>query len=231
MIIAMIPSMQQLLADRRRRRFVVAGIAVLFTALVVWLESLYEEGRPHHVDARVHAWFQALRDAGGRSSPLNVMVDQITALGGEVVLALIVIGGAAFLATIRHYPLMLFWLAAIISGRVLNVALKLICGHARPGEAAVLLGMNNDSFPSGHAMMSLIVYLLAAVLLAPHVPTQSGRVFLIVFAILLSLVIGVSRLHLGVHVLSDVAAGWLMGAAWVALCWTARDVTLSRRDI
>ncbi|MEX0717894.1 MAG: phosphatase PAP2 family protein [Planctomycetaceae bacterium] len=231
MMVAMIAGIHTLFEDRRRRRLVWAAVAVVFSAIVVWLEGLYEEGRPHHVEARIHAWFQTMRAEGGKGGTLNVLMDQVTALGGEAVLAILTVGGAVFLATVRRHALMLFWIAAVILGRALNIALKYLTAHARPGEAAVLIGIENDSFPSGHAMMSLVVYLLAAVLLVPHVPTRRGRIFLVVFALWLSIVVGFSRLHLGVHVLSDVVAGWLVGGAWVALCWTARDVILSRRQI
>ncbi|MEX0703747.1 MAG: phosphatase PAP2 family protein [Planctomycetales bacterium] len=223
--------MQTFLQDRRRRRLVLAAIAVLFVVIVVWLEGLYQGGRPHQIDAGIHAWFEKLRNEEGRQGTLNMLMDQVTNLGGEAVLGLITLGGAVLMATVRRTALMFFWLGAIVGGRLLNVALKVLASHARPGDAAVLIGIDNDSFPSGHAMMSLIVFLLSAVLLAPHVPTRQGRAFLIAFALGLSLVVGVSRLHLGMHVPSDVVAGWLLGGAWVALCWAARDVILSRRQI
>lgn len=75
------------------------------------------------------------------------------------------------------------------------------------------------SFPSGHALMSAVTYLtLGALLASVHSPARVKAYFLAV-AMVLTLLVGVSRVYLGVHWPTDVAAGWSVGAAWALMSW------------
>jgi undecaprenyl-diphosphatase len=77
----------------------------------------------------------------------------------------------------------------------------------------------NASFPSGHAMMSAVVFLTLGVLAARFAERKRLKVLALGSAVFLSLLVGISRIYLGVHWASDVLAGWSVGAAWAMICW------------
>ena len=79
----------------------------------------------------------------------------------------------------------------------------------------------NASFPSGHAMLSTVTYLTLGALLAQVMPKKRLKSFVFAVAVLLALIVGASRVYLGVHWLTDVLAGWALGAAWAMICWLA----------
>ena len=74
------------------------------------------------------------------------------------------------------------------------------------------------SFPSGHAMLSAVTYLTLGTMLARMDATLSGRTYIMCLATFLTVVVGTSRVYLGVHYPTDVLAGWALGAAWAILC-------------
>jgi undecaprenyl-diphosphatase len=106
---------------------------------------------------------------------------------------------------------------ALISTSVLNELLKALFHRARPpGDWLTLT--SGLSFPSGHAMTSMAFFLVLAVVLSSVGPARRARPLMVTAGILLSLVIGWSRVYLGVHYISDVLAGYLFGAVW-GLIW------------
>jgi undecaprenyl-diphosphatase len=115
----------------------------------------------------------------------------------------------------------LFVLSAILGGLLLSLALKV--GFERPRPDLVSHGsmIYTSSFPSGHSMLSAVVYLTGGALLAVLHTARRVRVYLIGCSVLATLLVGVSRVYLGVHWPSDVLAGWAAGAAWAAACWLA----------
>jgi membrane-associated phospholipid phosphatase len=118
--------------------------------------------------------------------------------------------------------------AAITGGMLLNLALKHLFDRARPGWADPLLALTDPGFPSGHTMMATIIYGFAAVFLIPRISSWPWRFAITTTAILLVLLIALSRMYLGAHYLSDVLAAMAAGTAWLALCLTA--VELLRRQ-
>ncbi|OYY70079.1 MAG: hypothetical protein B7Y47_10900 [Sphingomonas sp. 28-63-12] len=149
----------------------------------------------------------------------QVMLD-VTALGGETVLTLIVIVTAGFLALRRHW--LTFWLvlAGTISGSWAVGLVKTIVGRPRPALIDHLVEVWSASFPSGHAANSAIIYLTVTLLLMQIVESRAARWYMIAVAMLLVTAIGVSRVYLGVHWPSDVLAGWSFGTLWALGWWS-----------
>jgi undecaprenyl-diphosphatase len=86
-----------------------------------------------------------------------------------------------------------------------------------------------SSFPSGHSMLSAIVYLTGGALLASIHSVRRVRAYVIGCAVLAMLLVGSSRVYLGVHWPSDVLAGWAAGAAWAAACWLLAEWLKEKR--
>jgi undecaprenyl-diphosphatase len=143
----------------------------------------------------------------------------LTALGSPAVLILVT--GAAWLSLILAQQRAMAWvtLGSVLSGLGITVVLKNVFARSRPDaiyHAAVAAGY---SFPSGHAMMSAVVYLTLSVLIARTTRHAALRRCAVAIAALLSLLVGLTRIYLGVHWTSDVVGGWIVGAAWALGCW------------
>jgi undecaprenyl-diphosphatase len=110
--------------------------------------------------------------------------------------------------------------ASVIGAIILSQALK--AGYSRPRPDLVPHGARvyTMSFPSGHAMMSAAVYLTLAAILARTQKRARVKLFMILMAALITIMVGVSRVYLGVHWPTDVLAGWAGGAAWAIFCWS-----------
>lgn len=153
----------------------------------------------------------------------------ISLAGSPATMAVLFLVVAIVLATRRRWLALGGWAAAFVGGTALDVALKYIIHRPRPAGAAMFLRQFSYSFPSGHAMGSLLGYgMLAYVLVAFRVRGSAARGAIIVGAAVLVLAIGVSRLYLGVHYFSDVMGGYAAGVVWLAAC--VSGVEISRRQ-
>jgi undecaprenyl-diphosphatase len=167
----------------------------------------------------------ALRSAGDPSRPIGpawvkpASID-ITALGSVSVLTLITVLVTGFLLLERKFRAAGFIVGAIIGGTALNQFLKSCFNRDRPEVVPHLVEFSNSSYPSGHSMLSAIVYLTLASVAAQTVPNRWTRVYLISAALLLAFLVGLSRVIVGVHYPTDVLAGWIAGTAWALLCGT-----------
>ena len=137
----------------------------------------------------------------------------VTALGGVTVLMLISIIATVMLLIHARRLHALIFAATVVGAQVLSESIKAWIGRPRPNLVGHLDLVYSSSFPSGHAMMTPVVYLTAAGLLAAGMQRRSERVFLLVGAMLLTAAVGVSRVYLGVHWPSDVLGGWILGSA------------------
>lgn len=195
-----------------------AGFLVAL-ALAVGFGSLageMTEGETGALDKTIELAFRHPHDLATPIGPVflkTAMID-ITALGSETILALVTIAAVAFLLLRRRRRQAAFVAAAIAGGAVLSGILKSQFARARPDIVPHLVTVNSHSFPSGHAMNSAIVYLTIAVLIARSYRDRSSRTFIVGSALVATFTIGLSRVYLGVHWPSDVAAGWLVGGAW-----------------
>ncbi len=166
----------------------------------------------------------ALREPGDPTNPIgpawleHALLD-ITALGGYVILSMLVIGVAIYLIAAGKRGTALLVVGAVGSGTLLSETLKFGFARPRPDLVAHLAEVQSASFPSGHAMISAIAYLTLGVLLTRAHKQRRTKIIIMSYAILLTLMIGLSRIYLGVHWPTDVLAGWALGAAWSSLWW------------
>jgi undecaprenyl-diphosphatase len=178
------------------------------------------EGETQRFDERV---IRALRRPDDPSMPIGPPLlaesaRDLTALGGVAVLVLLIGVVAIFLAMERKYRVLVLVLVASIGGLLLSTLLKHVVQRERPSVVPHLSITMSSSFPSGHSILSAVVYLTLGVLLARTVKSTSTRVFIIVVASFLAILVGLSRIFLGVHYPTDVLAGWMAGLVWAVLC-------------
>jgi undecaprenyl-diphosphatase len=199
------------------------GSGILFFVLIAF-EVASRGGL--RLDARI---LIALRTPGDLAKPigppwmLQSAID-LSALGGFTFVWLFTAATSGYLALIRRWSALGIFLAAIVGASVLNALVKFSFHRARPEVVPHLAEVSNASFPSGHAMISAATYMTVGALLAHTQPSRAVRIYLLGLAAILSILIGLSRLYLGVHWPSDVLAGWTFGSAWALAFWI-----LSRR--
>ncbi|MER8752136.1 phosphatase PAP2 family protein [Mesorhizobium sp. M1050] len=202
-------------------------LAGLVIAAGLWgLEELIEVARaatPHAFDTEI---LLAFRKAGQPDSPigppwLEGAMRDITSLGSGSVVVLIVAAAIFYLLLIRRPATALFVFVAVAGGQVLSSLLKAGIDRPRPELVSHLANETTLSFPSGHAMLSAVTYLTLGALAARFLPGRTTKIYVLSLAVLTTLLVGVSRVYLGVHWPSDVLAGWCAGFAWAMLCWLA----------
>jgi undecaprenyl-diphosphatase len=200
-------------------------VAALLVVLGVWgFSEIYDEVREGDTQQLDSAILKAFRQPGNTDQLrgphwVQPVVQDVTALGGVVVLLLVVSSVAGFLLLSRRYHMMWMILAATLGAIVLNTTIKNLVDRPRPTVVKQLMEEQTHSFPSGHSAMSAAVYLTLGGLLAQTVSQRRLKLYFVSVALLLTLMIGVSRVALGVHYPTDVLAGWTTGLVWALLCW------------
>lgn len=196
--------------------FLLAGVLVAIAGvmLFVQLAGSVREGATQTFDESVMRWVGAhpLRDT------LQPIMVEITMLGtGSVVMAVVAVSGL-FLWLTRHKHSAVLLLVATFTGLILNNLLKM--GFDRPRPRLFEWGTHamTSSFPSGHAMSAATVYVTVAYLAARLQRRRWARWATVIFALVVVVLIAVSRVYLGVHYPSDVAAGVVLGTAWAGFC-------------
>ena len=135
---------------------------------------------------------------------------------------------AAFLAIRRHWILLSGWVAAFAGAGVLTTVLKNVIQRPRPIGADQFLHGESFSFPSGHALGSLIGYGMLAYLLVLPVDRRRQQLLIVAAAGVLIVAIGFSRLYLGVHYFSDIIGGYAAGLLWLSACISGLEVVRRR---
>jgi undecaprenyl-diphosphatase len=137
----------------------------------------------------------------------------------------IVVGAVAIYLLAKHnYAHLTVWIMGYLGAEILNAALKTVFNRPRPVFTNPLLTAANASFPSGHAMSSLVVYGLLAFFILLRVRGPVVRSVLILLTVALIILIGISRIYLGVHYFSDVMGGYIIGSAWLIVCISALNI-------
>lgn len=216
--------MRQTLWNRIEFSLLAAGIII---AGGLWgfveLSEIARDAAPHAFDTDI---LLAFRVAGEPNNPIGPLwleeaMRDITALGSASVLIYITAITIIFLCMTKRWGPALFMFVAVAGGQLLSSVLKLGIDRPRPDLVSHLAQVYTMSFPSGHAMLSAVTYLTLGALLARFLPGRATTVFVFAIAVLTTLMVGISRVYLGVHWPSDVLAGWCAGFAWATLCWVA----------
>jgi undecaprenyl-diphosphatase len=211
------------------RNWLGADLVVLvaaLTAAVALLAFLVIANRvadapPGAFDERV---LRGLRNPNDLSEPVgptwvHEAARDVTGLGGAPVLTLVTCAVLGYLIAGRHGSAAVLVFAATVGGGLLSFLLKDFYARPRPDLVPHLARVSSASFPSAHAMLSAVVYLTLGALLARLVSPWWAKGYFVGVAALLAMLIGASRVYLGVHYPTDVAAGWAVGVAWAILCW------------
>ncbi|HEY3825919.1 MAG TPA: phosphatase PAP2 family protein [Bryobacteraceae bacterium] len=146
-------------------------------------------------------------------------VRDVSALGSDSLLGLATLIVAGFLVLDSKGRMAAFAAASVIGGAILSNLLKDFFQRPRPEIVPHLAYAANTSFPSGHSMMSAVTYLTLAALLARSQERRRIKAYFLLLAVLITFLVGVSRIYLGVHWPTDVLAGWTAGTTWALLCW------------
>jgi len=200
---------------------VVCGGVWLLSALI---DAVLDNATLVRIDLATDAWVHARVSAAGLQ--FFAVISDIGSPTAMTVLA--IIGGLALL--IRRRPrTFVAWTAAFAGGFAIENILKRAVHRARPPYGTAFLNGHSFSFPSGHATGSLIGYTMLAYVLIMHWRTsRSLRTVIIAVATLIVVLVGISRVYLGVHYPSDVLGGWVTAAVWVGVCLSAVGVALHR---
>ncbi|GAA5138781.1 phosphatase PAP2 family protein [Pseudonocardia adelaidensis] len=204
-------------ADRLRRHpgllEPVVVIVALFGGHLAVVAAVQGAGGVTPLDAGVHAWF-----VEHRSALLDPVMIGVSAVGGTAGMAALAILTAAVLVRWGHRAQAVIVLIACAGGEALGDVAKLIYQRTRPPQADWLGVVTSYSLPSGHALLATVTVGIVAAVVVHPCPSRSVRTGVAALAIGVVLLIGTSRLYLGVHWPTDVVTGYLLGGAWLAVC-------------
>jgi undecaprenyl-diphosphatase len=208
--------------ERHELTWLIGGlvICVLLYAFVA-LAGEVVDGDTGALDTRV---LLALRRADNPAIPigpewLQTALLDVTALGGPTVIWLVVAAVIGFLCLQARYRTALVIAAAAGSGELLNHVLKLLFMRPRPSVVPHLRDVGSASFPSGHTMESAIVYLTLGVMLMRVAEGRIAKIYCLGVAVMVTVLVGTSRVYLGVHYPTDVLGGWILGFLWASVWW------------
>lgn len=203
---------------------VLLSLAVLAAGVWAFAELADEVIEGEEITGFDERLLLSLRNPDDLGDPLGPgwaeeMGRDLTALGSTSVLTLVTLASLGYLLLANRNRTALFAVLAVGSGMLMSTVLKNLFERARPDLVPHETVVYTASFPSGHSMMSAVTYLtLAAILSRVH---SSGvlKAYLLIVATVITVLVGMSRVYLGVHWPTDVLAGWVAGAAWAAFCW------------
>jgi undecaprenyl-diphosphatase len=206
-------------------------VGFLISASALWLfgsitEDVVNNEALTAVDLSFHAWMRVHATPLGDQTALV-----ISFLGGPMMMTIIALVVGMILARRGAWLMLSAWLAAFVVGAFLDWMLKNMIRRPRPVGAERFLHGISFSYPSGHSMGSLIGFaMLSYVLFELWPPAHRHRAIVVIATVALVLLVGWSRLYLGVHYLSDVIAGFAAGAVWVTACITGLELATRPRD-
>ena len=204
---------------------IAAGAIAAGVLAFALLASEVMEGETTAFDRKVLLSLRRSSDLTPIGSPaIQEAARDVTALGSVTVLGLVTAITAGFLALDGKRRMAAFVCGSVVSGLVMSAILKDAFHRARPDLVPHTVYVSTASFPSGHSMMSAVTYLTLGALLSRSRERKRMKAYFLLLAVFLMLMVGLSRVYLGVHWPTDVVAG----AAWGTLCGLA-GVALARR--
>ena len=212
--------------ERRELAWLLVGLGgciLLFLFLALAGEVM--EGETLAFDKKIVLAFRKADDPATPIGPAwitSVLLD-LTSLGGPTILGLVVLSVIGFLALQARYRTAFFIFVTAATGEIVSYAMKSLFDRPRPTVVPHLREAFSSSFPSGHAMQSAIIYLTLGAMLMRISEGRLTKIYCCTMAMLLTFLVGVSRVWLGVHYPTDVLAGWIIGLFWASLCWLAEQ--------
>ena len=217
------------------RRLGLLAVVALCAAFVLAFGMVAEEvmeGDTHKLDRAVLLAFRTPGNPADLLGPawFEEMVRDVTALGSYAFIIVLVVAVLGYLLLVRSFAMSALVLAAVLGGIVISNVLKHGFDRPRPDleHAAQVF---SPSFPSGHATLSAVTFLTLGGLLTRAKLDWRVKVYFLAVAIFLTILVGISRVYLGVHYPSDVLAGWCVGTAWALLCWAATSYLQARGKV
>jgi undecaprenyl-diphosphatase len=211
-------------ASRERPRalllFLVAGLAG-FAALAL----SYEHDPLASLDRETAEWV-----AANLPQAVEWAARPLSWLGGWIGLTALGLVAGVLLVRERAWLDLAFFLAAFVGSQLAVMFVKGWFDRPRPVAGSAVPLPDSSAFPSGHATAGAASLGALAVLVAERLPSRRARVWLWSAVAVLGVAVGLSRLALNVHFVTDVVAGWCLGLSWLAACLLCRD-TLGRRRI
>ena len=189
--------------------------AILLLLAFVYGGSEIMEGDTRPLDVYLLHVAQSLR--AGHPWLAGTMRD-FSGLGSTVMVTLFTVATVVYLALFSSTAMAFLVATAVVTGALLVSVFKTAFGRLRPDAVFAELVTPGLSFPSGHASMSALVFLTIGALIAASRSRVNERIYILATAALLALLVGVSRVLLGVHWATDVLGGWAFGTAW-AMLW------------
>ena len=216
--------MRELTLLLRRGEVAVLG-ALLAIATAIWcfveLAGEVIEGETARIDTALLMAFRSPSDPTQPIGPrwLVETMRDFTALGSFGVLGLVTAMAAGYLFVVAKWRAALVLLLSVVAGVTISTILKDVIDRPRPDLSQTMVYVSSASFPSGHSMMSAVVYLTIGAMIARMQTDLRAKYYIMSWAVLLTLLVGITRIYLGVHWPTDVLAGWIVGSAWAIFCW------------
>lgn len=188
------------------------------------------EGETRQIDEWIMLLLRNPEDLSDPLGPLwfEEMMRDITAFGSIIFLTLFSLAVVGFLLLKKKKGMAVYTTAAISGGLLLSTLLKHSFNRPRPDLVPHGSYVMSASFPSGHSMLSAVVFLTLGGLIARYTKPKQLKVYVLTLSIMATLMVGCSRVYLGVHWPTDVLAGWTAGSSWALFCWVC-VIFLQRR--
>ena len=222
------------LAIARSEAIVLAAMAAAAAATLAFIDIADDssEGKGRAFDQAVLEWLHPYADHAKPIGPdwFGHAVRDLTSLGSVAVLAVLALIVFFYLVLQKRRLKAAALVVSLGGGLMLSETLKQVFERTRPPAEWHAAESLNASFPSGHALLSTVVYLTLGAMLARAAKTPALKGYAMGVAVALAFVVGASRVYLGVHWASDVLGGWSLGAAWATVCWLAERGIAHRRS-